>query len=179
VNPRWSRASLCARRGCSQYPASNSFQGSRHENDDDLCAGCGPQCGLAAGRLAGMPEFGYGANVPYWPAAPAASHNYRLPKFWVGGFTGSVIENPHGLHWNTFKFSANARLIVFKNVISRPQTGQMTSFSGVTSSLIFASIHATAVPAMTQINRAPGSAPPHQKQRLSRKIAARERCLYG
>jgi hypothetical protein len=41
--------------------------------------------------------------------------------------TGSVVENPQGLHWNTFKFSANARLIVCSNVIGRPQTGQMTS----------------------------------------------------
>jgi hypothetical protein len=29
--------------------------------------------------------------------------------------TGSVIENPHGLHWNAFRLWANARLIACKN----------------------------------------------------------------
>jgi hypothetical protein len=50
--------------------------------------------------------------------------------------TGSVIENPHGLHLNTFRFSAKARQIVCSNVIGRPQTGQMTSFVNVASPLI-------------------------------------------
>jgi hypothetical protein len=50
--------------------------------------------------------------------------------------TGSVVENPHGLHWNTFRFSAKARLIIYSKIIGRPQTGQMISFVGVTSSLI-------------------------------------------
>jgi len=57
----------------------------------------------------------------------------------VGGFVhlaGSVVENPHGLHWNTFNSSANAGLIIARNIISRPQTGQMTSFCGATFSLI-------------------------------------------
>jgi hypothetical protein len=46
--------------------------------------------------------------------------------------TGSVVENPHGLHWNTFKFSAKARLIMCSKIIGRPQMGQMTSFALVT-----------------------------------------------
>jgi hypothetical protein len=50
--------------------------------------------------------------------------------------TGSVIENPHGLHLNTFKLSAKARLTVCSKIIGRPQTGQMTSFMLLTSSLI-------------------------------------------
>jgi hypothetical protein len=41
--------------------------------------------------------------------------------------TGSVIENSHGLHWNTFKSSPIVRLIARNNIIERPQTGQMTS----------------------------------------------------
>jgi hypothetical protein len=41
--------------------------------------------------------------------------------------TGSVIENPHGLHLSTFRFSANARRIVWSNIIECPQTGQATS----------------------------------------------------
>jgi hypothetical protein len=50
--------------------------------------------------------------------------------------TGSVIENPQGLHWNTFKLSANARLIVCSNFIGRPQTGQTTSTVWTAFSLI-------------------------------------------
>ena len=49
---------------------------------------------------------------------------------------GSVVENPHGLHLNTFRFSAKARLIVRTRIIGRPQTGQMTSFVDVGTSLI-------------------------------------------
>jgi hypothetical protein len=41
--------------------------------------------------------------------------------------TGSVIENPHGVHSNRFKFSQKARLIICSKIIDRPQTGQMTS----------------------------------------------------
>jgi hypothetical protein len=50
--------------------------------------------------------------------------------------TGSVVENPHGLHLNTFKSSAKARLIVCSKIIGRPQTRQMTSFVDVGSLLI-------------------------------------------
>jgi hypothetical protein len=50
--------------------------------------------------------------------------------------TGSVVENPQGLHLNTFRFSAKARLIVCSNVIGPPQTGQMTSLMNVGFSLI-------------------------------------------
>jgi hypothetical protein len=50
--------------------------------------------------------------------------------------TGSAIENPHGLHWNAFKFSAKARLMVCRNTIGRPQTGQMVSLIGVGPSVI-------------------------------------------
>jgi hypothetical protein len=39
-----------------------------------------------------------------------------------------VVKNPHGLHLSNFRFSAKARLIVRNRIISRPQTGQMTSF---------------------------------------------------
>src|SRR5215469_3952192 len=65
--------------------------------------------------------------------------NYGPPIFEVGGFVqlaGSAVEKPHGLHWNTFNSSTNVRLIIVRNVISRPQTGQMTSFAGVTFSFI-------------------------------------------
>lgn len=50
--------------------------------------------------------------------------------------TGSVFKYPHGLHWNTFKFSAKARLIVCRRVIGRPQAAQMTSFVELGSLLI-------------------------------------------
>jgi hypothetical protein len=50
--------------------------------------------------------------------------------------TGSVVENPHGLHLNTFRLSAKARLIVCSKIIGRPQTGQMTSFADVRFSLM-------------------------------------------
>jgi hypothetical protein len=40
------------------------------------------------------------------------------------------MQNPQGLHFNTFKSSAKARLIVCSNIIGRPQTGQMTSTVG-------------------------------------------------
>jgi hypothetical protein len=45
---------------------------------------------------------------------------------------GSVIESPHGLHSNAYKFSAKARLMICK-VIGWPQTGQATSLLGVGS----------------------------------------------
>ncbi len=54
----------------------------------------------------------------------------------VFALTGSVVENPHGLHLNTFRFSAKARLIVCSNVIGRRHPGQITSFVDVGSSLI-------------------------------------------
>jgi hypothetical protein len=63
--------------------------------------------------------------------------------------TGSVVENPHGLHWSTFKFSAKARLIVCSKVIGRPQTGQTTSFVLVTSSLMAHLWTRRWIPAMT------------------------------
>jgi hypothetical protein len=67
--------------------------------------------------------------------------------------TGSVIESPHGLHWNAYKFSPKARLIVCMSVIGRPQTGQMTSLVvGVTSLLIIRVWMQWRVPAMMQIN---------------------------
>jgi hypothetical protein len=79
------------------------------------------------------------------PAELHAAHQ-RITKLTAGergrvqsamvGLWGSVVENPHGLHWNTFKLSSKARLIVYRNVIGRPQTEQMTSLVGVISSLI-------------------------------------------
>jgi hypothetical protein len=47
--------------------------------------------------------------------------------------TGSVVENPHGSHLNTFRFPPKARQIVCSKIIGRPQTGQMTSFVDVSS----------------------------------------------
>jgi len=49
------------------------------------------------------------------------------PYFAVFALRGSVIENPHGVHSNKFKFSPKARLIICSKIIDRPQTGQMTS----------------------------------------------------
>jgi hypothetical protein len=48
---------------------------------------------------------------------------------------GSVIERQHGLHWNTYKFSANARLMTDK-VIGWPQVGHATPSLGVWASLM-------------------------------------------
>jgi hypothetical protein len=45
------------------------------------------------------------------------------------GAPGRAVENPHGLHLSTFRFSAKARLIVCNKIMGRPQTGQMTSFN--------------------------------------------------
>jgi hypothetical protein len=50
---------------------------------------------------------------------------------------GSVIERPHGLHWVTYKFSANARLMTDK-VIGWPQIGHATPSLGVGISFMFA-----------------------------------------
>jgi hypothetical protein len=50
--------------------------------------------------------------------------------------TGSVMENPHGLHWNTYTLSEKACLIVCRNVIVRPQTGQTTSPVGAAFSVM-------------------------------------------
>jgi hypothetical protein len=75
----------------------------------------------------------------YYAPVPQELENYGPPTFEVGGFVhlaGSVVENPHGLHWKTPNSSANARLIMARNVISRPQIGQMTSFCRGTFSLI-------------------------------------------
>jgi len=63
--------------------------------------------------------------------------------------TGSVVENPHGSHLNTFKLSPKARLIVRSKIIGRPHTGQMTSFVSVTSSLITHLWMRPQAPAMT------------------------------
>ena len=82
------------------------------------------------------------------------AHGWR-PRVASGGgggvvqLTGSVVENPHCLHWNTYKFSAKARLIVCSKVIGCPQTGQMTSFVGVTSLLIVHFWMRSRVPALT------------------------------
>jgi hypothetical protein len=86
--------------------------------------------------------------------ACAAAHGWRPPVASAGGggvvqLTGSVVENPHRLHWNTYKFSAKARLIVCSKVIGCPQTGQMTSFVGVTSLLIAHLWMRWRVPALT------------------------------
>jgi len=48
--------------------------------------------------------------------------------------SGEVIESPHGLHSNAYKFPANARLMTCKD-IGRPQMGQATSLPGVDSLL--------------------------------------------
>jgi hypothetical protein len=76
-----------------------------------------------------------------------------LGSRWVVLPTGSAFEYPHALQWNTFKFSAKARRILCSKVIGRPQTGQMTSFIDVRSSLIAHSWARWLVPAMTEINR--------------------------
>jgi hypothetical protein len=47
-----------------------------------------------------------------------------------------MVENPHGLHLNTFRFSAKARLIACSEIMGRPQTGQTTSFADVRFSLM-------------------------------------------
>jgi hypothetical protein len=49
--------------------------------------------------------------------------------------SGEVIESPHGLHLNAYKFPAKARLMICK-AIGRPQMGQATSLPGVESSLM-------------------------------------------
>jgi len=49
--------------------------------------------------------------------------------------SGSVSESAQGLHSNAYKFSAKARLMIWK-VIGLPQTGQATSLPGVKSSFI-------------------------------------------
>jgi hypothetical protein len=43
--------------------------------------------------------------------------------------TGSVVENPHGLHLNTFRLSAKACLIVCNKIIGRPRDRTMTLFA--------------------------------------------------
>jgi hypothetical protein len=75
-------------------------------------------------------------------------YRFLAGRVGVVQFTGTVIENPHGLHWNASKFSANARLIVCRNAIDRPQTGQMGSLIGVSSSVIFALIDAIGGPSI-------------------------------
>ena len=63
--------------------------------------------------------------------------------------TGSVIESPHGLHWNAYRFSAKARLMTDR-VIGRPQIGQATPSSlGLRSSLMSHLSTQRRVPAMT------------------------------
>ena len=47
--------------------------------------------------------------------------------FWSARGASTVVENPHGLHWNTFRFSANARQILWSRTIGSPQTGQGVS----------------------------------------------------
>jgi hypothetical protein len=93
----------------------------------------------------------------------AASDDYTGDVF----VTGSVDEIPHGSHWKTFKFSAKARLIVNCKVIGRLQAGQVTSFVGVTSSLMVHVWMQRQVPAMTDINCAlyePRLATQHQAE---------------
>lgn len=80
--------------------------------------------------------------------------------------TGSVVENPHGLHLNTFRFSAKARLIVSSKIIGRPQTGQMTSFVDVASLLIEVLMHAMA-DSRVDINQPPWPAPWRRVCRLT------------
>jgi len=49
---------------------------------------------------------------------------------------GSVIEKPQGLHLNTYRFPAKARLISCSRVIGRLQTAQTFLISGVCLSVI-------------------------------------------
>ena len=55
---------------------------------------------------------------------------------------GSVIENPHGLHWNTFRSAANANHVA--SFIICPQIGQVTSM-GVASVRIFNALEGSAL----------------------------------
>jgi hypothetical protein len=83
--------------------------------------------------------------------SPASRRLRRIASVGGGGvvqLTGSVVENPHGLHWNTYKFSAKARLMTCSKIIGRPHTGQTTSFVSVTSSLILHLRMRCRVPAM-------------------------------
>jgi hypothetical protein len=89
------------------------------------------------------------AGLFFWRARTKAAHTPALPlrrpqrlgrfAMWLVALTsrhdggvvqlrGSVVENPHGPHLNTFRFSPKARQIVCSKIIGRPQTGQMTSF---------------------------------------------------
>jgi hypothetical protein len=54
----------------------------------------------------------------------------------VDQLAGSVIEKPQGLHLNTYRSSAKARLISCSSVIGRLQTGQTFLISGVCLSVI-------------------------------------------
>jgi hypothetical protein len=59
----------------------------------------------------------------------------RSADGWVIELSGEVIESPHGLHSNAYKFPAKARLMICK-AIGRPQTGQATSLLSVKSLLM-------------------------------------------
>jgi hypothetical protein len=65
--------------------------------------------------------------------------------------SGAVIESPQGLHSNAYKFSAKARLMIWR-VIGLPQTGQATSLLGVKFSLIGALCTRWRGATLTQIN---------------------------
>jgi hypothetical protein len=63
----------------------------------------------------------------------------------------SVIESPQGLHSNAYKFSAKARLMIWK-VIGLPQTGHATSLLDMKSSLIAALCIRCRSATLTRIN---------------------------
>ena len=67
------------------------------------------------------------APAPHLGGSGRLGMTHGSPYFAVFALTGSVIENPHGVHSNRFKFSQKARLIICSKIIDRPQTGQMTS----------------------------------------------------
>jgi hypothetical protein len=77
-----------------------------------------------------------GADVPVISAGVRRSALTFCGDSGVVQLAGLVVENPHGLHLNTFRFSAKARLIVCSRIIGRSQNGQMTSFVDVGPSLI-------------------------------------------
>src|SRR6266404_6671632 len=59
----------------------------------------------------------------------ASAHGRGVRAALIGGggvvhLAGSIVENPHRLHLNTFKFSPKARRIVGTNVIGHPQMGR-------------------------------------------------------
>jgi hypothetical protein len=75
----------------------------------DVRVGPHHQCALSP------PKIGATAQE-FWPTIPS--------YFWLVRGASTVVENPHGLHWNTTRFSANARQILWSRTIGSPQTGQ-------------------------------------------------------